>query len=139
MWFAFTLVDFSQDIMKKNVYIASDFDTVAEYLHKKSGMDNSPELLSLPSQRAYDPLAFEDLVKKFKDLIGTFVLNLKFTKEKFYPSLKFLLRNIRSLKKEIPLLYNKDVLKGKTAVVVSAGPSLDKNIEYIKWNNILNL
>ena len=134
LWFAFTLVDFSQDIMKKNVYIASDFDTVAEYLHKKSGMDNTPELLSLPSQRAYDPLAFEDLVKKFKDLIGTFVLNLKFTKEKFYPSLKFLLRNIRNLKKEIPLLYNKDILKGKTAIVVSAGPSLDKNIEVLQKN-----
>lgn len=134
LWFAFTLVDFSQDIMKKNVYIASDFDTVAEYLHKNSGMDNTPELLSLSSQRAYDPLGFEDMVKKFKDLIGTFVLNLKFTREKFYPSLKFLLQNIRNLKKEIPLLYNKDILKGKTAVVVSAGPSLDKNIEVLQKN-----
>lgn len=134
LWLAFTLVDFSQDIMKKNVFISSDFDTVAEYLHKKSGMDNSPELLSLPSQRAYDPLGFEDLVKKFKDLIGTFVLNLKFTKEKFYPSLRFLLSNIKYLKKEIPLLYCKDVFKGKTAVVVSAGPTLDKNIEALKKN-----
>jgi hypothetical protein len=47
LWLAFTLVDFSQDIMKKNVFISSEFDTVAEYLHKKSGMDNTPELLSL--------------------------------------------------------------------------------------------
>lgn len=135
MWLAFTLVDFSQDILKKNVFIASDFDTVAEIIHKKSGMDNTPELLSLTSQREFNPSEFDDLVMRLRNLVGTFFLNLKFTRKKFYKSLRYLLINyINFLKNEIPLMKFKDVYKGKTAVVVSAGPTLDRNIEALKKN-----
>ena len=37
LWLAFTLVDFSNDIMKKNVYITDDFNTVTSVIHEKSG------------------------------------------------------------------------------------------------------
>ena len=134
LWIAFTLVDFTQDILKENVFITSDFDKVSEYIYKKSSMQNSPELLSLPSQREKDLAGFEELVKKLKDLIGSYALNLKFTKSKFFKSLIFLIKNIQSLKNEIPLKYYKDELIGKTAVIVSAGPTLDRNIEILKKN-----
>lgn len=132
LWTAFTLVDFTQDILKDNVYIASDFDTVSEYVHKKSGIVNAPVLLSLPSQREYNLKGFDELVKDLRDMVGTYALNLKFTKKKFVKSLVFLIKNIKSLKNEIPLNYYKDALLGKTAVVVSAGPTLDRNLEALK-------
>lgn len=132
LWTAFTLVDFSGDILKDNVTIAADFDTVSEAIYKKSGMKNFPEMLSIPSQRNYNPEEFEALVKKLLDLIGSYSLDLKYTKQKFYPSLKMLLKNIPFLLEETPLAYFKDIYKGKTAVIVSAGPTLDKNIETLK-------
>ena len=134
LWTAFSLVDFSADILRKNVYVVSNYDELYEVMYQKSGMKNSPQLLSIPSQREYDPDGFEELVTKLQEAVGSFMLDLKFTKEKFYPSLLMLLKNIPHLVKETPLAYFKDAYKGKTAVVVSAGPTLDRNIETLKKN-----
>ena len=132
LWLALTLVDFSADFMKENIFVCSEYVEVQEAIYKKSGMKNSPQMLSLPSQREFNPSEFEGLVKNLKDLIGSFSLDLKYTKEKFYPSLKMLIQNIPNLFDELPLNRFKDSYKGKTAVVVSAGPTLDRNIETLK-------
>ena len=132
LWFVFSLVDFSNDILKPNVMIVSEWEEVDDALHKKSGMTNSPEMLSLPSQRKYDEVGFDNLVRKIQDRIGAYAMDLKYTKDKFYPSLKMLIQNVPNLLREIPLAKYKDVYKGKTAVVVSAGPTLDRNIETLK-------
>lgn len=128
----FTLVDFSKDILKENVFIFDNVEQTAELIHKKSGMDNLPQMLSLPSQRNYDNEGFDNLVRKLQELIGSFKLDLKYTKEKFYPLSKMLIQNLPNILKEKPLIKLKDKLRGKTAVVVSAGPTLDRNIETIK-------
>lgn len=132
LWFAFTLVDFSNDILKQNIYITSTLEETSEVIYKKSGIKNAPVMLSLPSQRILQKDNFENLVIKLKEIIGSFSLDLKFTQQKFYPSVKMLIKNIPNLLKETPLAQFKDVYKGKTAVVVSAGPTLDKNIETLK-------
>lgn len=132
LWLACTLVDFSDQILKSNVLITTTFENFEAILYKKSGIKNNTVLLSLPSQRDLDLKGFEDFVKNLKILIGAFALDLKFTQQKFYPSLKMLLQNVPNLIKEIPLAKFKDAYKGKTAVVVSAGPTLDKNIETLK-------
>ena len=134
LWTTFTLVDFTNDIMKKNVYIVDTFEALSQEVYKKSGMKNSPELLSLPSQREYNSEGFKELVEKLKEMVGAFFLDLKFTKEKFFPALKMLCRNIPNLVNEVPLVVLKDLYKGKTAVIVSAGPTLDRNIETLKNN-----
>lgn len=130
--FVFSLVDFSNDFLKNNVFIFDNIEQVAELVHKKSGMENLPQLLSLPAQRNFDLEGFDNLVRKLQELVGSFKLDLKYTKEKFYPSLKMMLQNFPKTLQEIPLIKLKDRLKGKTAVVVSAGPTLDRNIETIK-------
>lgn len=125
-----TLVDFSADFLKPDVYVCTNYDEVSYAIHKKSGMENLPEMLTLPS--AMETEGFENLVKRLKDTIGAYSLDLKYTKEKFYPSLKMLIKNIPNLFEETPLARFKDIYKGKTAVVVSAGPTLDRNIEVLK-------
>lgn len=132
LWAAFSLVDFSNDILKSNVYICYDFSEVSSAIYEKSGMKNSPQLLSLPSQRNYNPAGFDDLVLKLKNIVGSYSLDLKYTREKFYPNLVSLLQNIPYILNEPPLTKLKDVYAGKTAVVVSAGPTLDRNIEVLK-------
>lgn len=132
MWISFTLVDFSADILKENVFISDEYDEITEALYKKSGMKNSPQLLSIPSQREYNPTEFQELINKLQMAVGTFGLDLKFTKQKFYPSLKMLFLNIPHLLKEIPFITLKDKFKGKTGIIVSAGPTLDRNIETLK-------
>lgn len=125
-----TLVDFSADFLKPDVYVCTNYDEVSYAIHKKSGMENLPEMLTLPS--AMETEEFENLVKRLKDTIGAYSLDLKYTKEKFYPSLKMLIKNIPNLFEETPLVRFKDIYKSKTAVVVSAGPTLDRNIEVLK-------
>lgn len=126
----FSLVDFSNDILKSNVFICSEYDEVSKAIHQKSGMQNFPEMLTLPFQA--DSEGFGELVAKLQNTVGSYSLDLKYTKEKFYPSLKMLLKNVPNLLNETPLIRFKDVYKGKTAVIVSAGPTLDRNIETIK-------
>ena len=77
LWLAFTLVDFSIDILKKNVYLTDSFNTVTNIIHEKSGMKNTPVLLSLPSQRELNKESFNILVKKLQDIVGSFSLDLK--------------------------------------------------------------
>lgn len=132
IWFVFTLVDFSNDILKQNVFIASSFDEASEAIYKKSGIKNVPQLLSTTAQRNLNQEGFNELVVKLKEIIGAFSLDLKFTQEKFYPLLKMLIKNIPNLLNEKPLANFKDSFKGKTAVIVSAGPTLDRNIEALK-------
>ena len=132
IWTAFTLVDFSNEILRKNVYITNDFNLVADIIHAKSNIKNTPQILSLPSQRNSNEIEFNNMVKRLQDLVGSFSLDLKYTKEKFYPALKMLINNIPEIINEIPLAKFKDSFIGKTAVIVSAGPTLDKNIETLK-------
>ena len=132
LWTAFTLVDFSNDILKNNVYITDNIDDAASEIYKKSNTINIPQMISLPSASEFNQEGFETLVRTLQEIVGTFSLDLRFTKEKFYPSLKMLIQNIPNLIKEPPLARFKDKFKGKTAVIVSAGPSLDRNIEVLK-------
>ena len=86
LWLAFTLVDFSNDILKSNVFICTNLEEVSEAIYKKSNTKNTPVLLSLPSQREYDLAGFENLVRKLNEIVGAYALDLKYTQQKFYPS-----------------------------------------------------
>ena len=46
----FNLVDFSGDIIKPDVFVCSEYEEVAEAVHQKSGMKNTPEMLTLPTK-----------------------------------------------------------------------------------------
>ena len=129
---AFTLVDFSNDILKKNVYITNNYNQVCEYIYQKSNIKNSPFLLSTSSYQELDRDGFDTLVTNLQRTVGRFSLDLKYTQEKFFPLLMSIINNIPYLINEIPINEYKDTFKGQTAVVVSAGPTLDRNIETIK-------
>lgn len=129
---AFTFVDFSNDIVKSNVFIASTLEKCSDYIHQKSNTQNTPLLLSTNSYRQLDEVGFNNIVKELQGVVGSFFLDLKYTKEKYCTLVVNTISNIPSLINEIPLAEYKDRFCGKTAVIVSAGPTLDRNIETIK-------
>lgn len=129
---AFSLVDFTAYILKSNVFVTDSFTEACEYIYQKSNMKNTPLLLSTPEYRELYSDGFNDLVRELQEVVGRFSLDLKYTQEKFYPLLRFIIRNTPKLIREIPIAVFKDKYRSKTAVVVSAGPTLDRNIEIIK-------
>ena len=129
---AFTLVDFSEDIKKSNVYLTNDFSEACEYIYQKSNMQNTPLLLSTSAYRELNEDQFNNMVSELQQTIGRFSLDLKYTKEKFYGLIQKTINNIPKLVNEVPIGEFKDYYKGKTAVVVSAGPTLDRNVETLK-------
>ncbi len=132
LYTAFSLVNFENDILRGNVYITDSFDEVTEYIYRKSNMKNTPLLLSTTAYQDIDPEKFNNMVTELQRAIGRFSLDLKYTKEKFFSLLIKTIENIPKLIHEIPIGEFKNYFEGKTAVVVSAGPTLDRNIETIK-------
>lgn len=132
MKITFTLVDFSNDILKKNVYITNNLEQVNEYIYQKSNTKNSPLLLSTISYRELNRENFASLVNELQQMIGRFGLDLKYTKERFWGLTRNLIKNLPNLVHETPIAEFQNRFAGQTAVVVSAGPSLDRNIETIK-------
>ena len=128
----FTLVDFSKDILKNNVYVTSDLTKAGEYIYQKSNMKNVPLMLSTIGYRQLDEVKFNDLIGDLQRMVGSYGMDLRYTRQKFYPLFKHLIMNIPDIMQEIPLTAVKDFYKGKTAVIVSAGPTLDRDIEIIK-------
>ena len=129
---AFSLVDFSNDILKKNVFVTDNFEQVCEYIYTHSSTKNTPLLLSTVAYRELNKSNFDDMVKELQQTVGMYGLDLKYTKQKFYSLTLSLIKNIPSLINEIPFDTLKNRCLGKTAVVVSAGPTLDREIPIIK-------
>ncbi len=129
---AFSLVDFSEDISKNNIFITSDLKKAGEYIHKKSNTKNVPLLLSNIPYRQLNETNFNNLVQELQRMVGSYNMDLRYTKRRNYNLLKQMIGNIPKLVRETPLAEFKDAYKGKTAVVVSAGPTLDRNLETIK-------
>ena len=136
---AFSLVDFSNDILKNNVFIADNITKAGEYIYQKSNVKNTPLMLTTAAYRDMDSKKFNEMVEELQRMVGSYSLDLKYTQQKFYPIARTMIQNIPNLIKEPPLSSIKDFYKGQTAVVVSAGPTLDRNIETIKKyrNNIV--
>ena len=129
---AFSLVDFSNDILKNNVFITDNIEKAGEYIYQKSNVKNTPLMLTTAAYREMAPEKFNEMVEKLQRLVGSYSLDLKYTQQKFYPITRTIIQNIPNLIKEPPLSSIKDFYKGQTAVVVSAGPTLDRDIETIK-------
>ena len=136
---AFSLVDFSNDILKNNVFITDNIAKAGEYIYQKSNVKNTPLMLTTAAYRDIDSKKFNEMVEELQRMVGSYSLDLKYTQQKFYPIARTMIQNIPNLIKEPPLSSIKDFYKGQTAVVVSAGPTLDRNIETIKKyrNNIV--
>ncbi len=127
------VVDFTEDFSKNNVFIFNDFDVLKKVYIANCPYNANTSIIFLPS---YKKLFGEELTlfaNKFNLVMGSVVINNNYLKHQLSPAVKMLCKNLDSLIKEPYLGLYKDLYKGdETAVIVSAGPTLDRDVEILK-------
>ncbi len=126
------VADLSLELSKNNVYVFNDFE---KFKSAYAGLriSGSETVISfLPSYAKLFKNELNFFANEIQALMGRSILNENYFKTKLRPAVKLVCENISYLLDEPQLLNYKDIYKDKTAVVVSAGPSLDKNIETLK-------
>lgn len=128
------LVDFSKELSQPNVRIASDYTELKQMFHDLYEYKTNVNFAILDSYR----IIYGEKAQKMLDEIGFlhkhFFINYQYYKERSYEHILSLLDNLVNTLEYIPLYELKDIYQGKTALIVSAGPTLDSNIETIKNN-----
>lgn len=126
------VADLSKELSNPDVYVFNDFENLKKAYDKLRISNSDTVITFLPS---YAKIFGEDLKKfasEMQNVMGRSILNENYFKTRLRPAVKFVCENISYLLDEPLLLDFKDIYKDKTAVVVSAGPSLDRNIETLK-------
>lgn len=129
---SFTFVDFYKELSKPNVCLFTDFDKLLGFLLEQIDNSTSVEILSLKSYREMNDELFKEHAKRLELLYGSVILDYGFKNKKLPRVMWNVLKNIPSLLKETPINKYEGLYKDKTAIIVSAGPSLADNIEELK-------
>lgn len=130
--FTFEVVDFSKELADERVYIANSRTELLKFLNQSYTYKSSLSLLFLESSYKLYPDELNSIKQDFPEiqrhLEGNFVClfsnSLLWAEEG--------IRNIPEFIKNYSVDSLRNKFRGKAALVVSSGPSLDKNIESLK-------
>lgn len=129
------LVDFSKELSKGNIFVSSDIETFKIFYSKHYTYQASTSFTCLAS---YRDVLYRDNIKQIltqvETIAGACQAEYNTLRHGAQWSIEMVLDNLIFTTQETPLIEFKDIYKGKTALIVSAGPSLDANIETIKKN-----
>lgn len=126
------VVDFSEELSKKNVFIFNDFDELKKCYLENFIFKSDTSINFLPSYKKIFEKDLLEFAQRLNLVMGSAIIDNNYIKNKLIPAVKSVCNNIDCLVKEPTLGVFKDIYKDKTALVISAGPSLDKNLETIK-------
>lgn len=129
------LVDFSKELSQPNVRVVSDIETFKQAFSFNYIYNADTVFLAAPSYRnVLYADSIEDTVRQIEKISGACITEYNTLKSKIFWSIETVLDNLTLTFNETPLNEFKNAYKGKTALIVSAGPSLDTSIETIKNN-----
>ena len=128
------LVDFSEELSKGNVKLASDFQELDQVFVQVYQYQSEVFLLFLDSYKTLFGGEIAPLLTQAELVKGMFKEDLCSMQKRGLEYLQTVIKNLSHSLEATPLKELKDIYKGKTALVVSAGPTLDVNIETIKKN-----
>lgn len=126
------LVDFSQGFEAQKAYFVSDMSEFQEIFEKVYRYASKISLSALDYYRLQHSAVFNMFKESLDQIITLVSHNFSFQVNEIY---NFLYYTTMALDKKLqkPMLSDyKDMLKGKPAVIVSAGPSLAQNIKKLK-------
>lgn len=126
------VVDFSEELSKKNVFIFNDFDELKKCYLENFIFKSDTSITFLPSYKKIFEKDLLEFAQRLNLVMGSAIIDNNYIKNKLIPAVKSVCNNIDCLVKEPTLGVFNDIYKDKTALVISAGPSLDKNLETIK-------
>jgi len=128
------LVDFSKELFQNNVFIASDIESFKQLFMSLYSYKANATFVFLDSYRTIYSEHINEIYSQIEVITGICMSEYNTLKTGIAYSAQMVLHNLPYTLNETPLIEYRDSLKGKTALIVSAGPSLDRNIEAIKQN-----
>ncbi len=128
------LVDFSKELFKPNVIITSDLESFKQFFMTNYIYKANATFVFLNSYRQLYSDHINDIFRQIELITGLCMSEYNTLKNGIANSAQMVLKNLPYTLNEIPLIEFQNTFKGKTALIVSAGPSLDLNIETIKKN-----
>lgn len=129
---ALEVVDFTNELSRENVFVFSDFEELKKCYCRNFRYNSETLITVLPSYKKIFNTELMKFVSGLNLVMGASVIDNNYIKNKLVPAIISVCRNIDLLVKEVPLIEYENAYDGKCAVIVSAGPSLDKNIEILK-------
>lgn len=128
------LVDFSAELSKKNVRVASDYQELKDVFEGTYKYMAQVDMMFLSSYGALYKDEIETTFNNLETFKSIFAQEFNVQRNRGFEFISSVLSNFNKSLDAIPLAEFKGIYKGKTALVVSAGPTLDFNIETIKRN-----
>lgn len=129
------IVDFSKELSQKNVFVFSDMKLFEKFYTEMAKYKINTGFFALNS---YRNILYADkineIMNEFREIMCASNGQKIETKILVRPLIKGVLTNIKETTKAVPLQELGKIYQGKTALIVSAGPTLDSNIETIKKN-----
>ncbi|MCK5460055.1 motility associated factor glycosyltransferase family protein, partial [Candidatus Parcubacteria bacterium] len=128
----FELVDFTDELKKPNIRIANTYEDLEKAYNQLYFFEYNQNIINL---NYYENCVDSEVFKykeKFETLHGIYYSNYKNGFKKLPIWTKSMVNNIPDIVQNPDLHFLKNKFNGKTAVIISAGPSLDKNIENLK-------
>lgn len=128
------LVDFSKELSQTNVRIASDFTELKQIFFSMYEYKIAVNFALLDSYRLIYGEAAQKILNQIDSINKASTLNFHHLKGMGFEHILAIFANFPYTMEETPLQELRDIYKGETALIVSAGPTLDSNIEIIKKN-----
>ncbi len=128
------MVDFSKELSKKNVLVSSDLESIEKILYERYTYGCKLKCHFLNYHRQNQPQQIEILIKELTRFNSILTSNFNFQKKNNYSFLQTTLTAFNRRTEGKPLAVLKDKFKDIPAIIVSAGPSLSKNIQFLKEN-----
>lgn len=128
------LADFSKEFLQQNVLITSDIDTFKNFFMNNYTYNASATFIALDSYKKIYEKDIHEIFSQIEVITGVCLAEFNTLKKSIALSAGTMLKNISYTLNEMPLIEVQESYKGKTALIISAGPSLDLCIDTIKKN-----
>ena len=121
-------------LYKNNVFLCNDKETLAEYVLENTDNKSKMKLIYTKSYKEIFPNEFSEILQTIQTSQGQHSANVNTVIKKAPQALNNTYANLKKVLNLPYIMQYKDIYKGKTALIISAGPSLKDNIETIKNN-----
>lgn len=127
-------IDLSKELSQPNVYIASDYEELYLGFSRLYEYKTDISFSILNSYRNIYWVYAQEILDQIRTINGIFCTDYNGLRDKCFSHIAAIMDNFMSIFDTKPLYEFKNIYEGKTALIVSAGPTLDFNIETIKTN-----
>jgi len=130
--FTLEVVDFSVELADKRIFVVHTRTELVKFLEECYSYKAPLNLYALASSSKLCPQELESLKNELPDIHSHLEGNYKCLFEKSYLWAEKGINNLPELINSYSIDSLKDKFKAKPAIIVSPGPSLEKNVEFLK-------